>query len=484
MNIQSIWSAGSIVLAACCLISLAMARAFVRQGSQPGGRLLLLLFAALGGAYFCYAIEALRRTLDVPPALNGWSTAVRLALPFDGGDGVWRAALGIGSLALILPSVAGLVYLQTRAAFFDVLLKHSAAIALLALLAILAAVPLGAVTAICGMLFLLAWEWLELRLDSVLDRRIFGRLDHRRALRDIRSAVARAQTAEEAVEAVTGGLKAAFRANWVRVSDRVEPDAEAAASMGVPGTVSCGPRWRGRPYQSADLALLASTGRTLAAALEGLATADMRRAAAANENAALRAQINPKFLFRSLESIGDLVADSPPVRMAVSNLGQVFRYALDATGAPAVRLGDELDFMRSYLELERMRFEERLRFEIETEDGMRDLGVPSMLIQPLVENAIKHGISPLVEGGVVRVRASRGDGRALVRVEDTGTGFDPGSVEFHVGVQNVRNRVLALPGGKMTIDSAPGRGTRIDLAWTLEGAPVTRDFAPVTRVPV
>ena len=179
----------------------------------------------------------------------------------------------------------------------------------------------------------------------------------------------------------------------------------------------------------------------------------------------MRAQINPHFLFNSLNSLADMVKDSPQTEETVLNLARVFRYALDATQKSTVPLGDEMRFIESYLRIEQVRFEHRLRFEIVCAEDLCAVEVPPMLVQPLVENSIKHGLSRQLEGGSIRIVVTQAAALQIV-VEDTGVGFDPKALrEGGIGVDNVRRRVESLPEGRFTIDSQPGQGARITLEW-------------------
>jgi sensor histidine kinase YesM len=141
----------------------------------------------------------------------------------------------------------------------------------------------------------------------------------------------------------------------------------------------------------------------------------------------------------------------------------MFRFALDATSRDEVKLGEEIAFIRSYLEIEQARFGERLRYRIEAPPDLLDCPVPPMLIQPLVENSVRHGISPRSQGGSIVVRTALHGGLLSVTVEDDGVGFLPGQREG-VGLPNVRARVLRLSGADhFHVESKPGAGTVVSL---------------------
>ncbi len=187
---------------------------------------------------------------------------------------------------------------------------------------------------------------------------------------------------------------------------------------------------------------------------------------------ALRAQIDPHFLFNSLNSISHLITTDPQrAEECVQRLAEIFRYLLSSKDRTFVTLADELEVADSYLDIERARFGHQLRVDFEIEDRAQGWIVPTLIVQPLVENAVRHGISQKVGGGSVSVRA-RVDGSELVLdIQDTGVGMngkgkrsDPG-VSTGVGLRNVTARLTHLYGGAYAprISSRPGEGTHITL---------------------
>jgi two-component system LytT family sensor kinase len=314
------------------------------------------------------------------------------------------------------------------------------------------------------------WSLLHERIDSLLDRIVFGRPDYRRTLSVITAGIAKTADADSATGYVTRELAAALRAEWVRFGESRDPEAQAAAAVVGPakrwGILSLGPRRRGQAYQSQDVTFIDGVAAQLSAALEGLDARAERQLASQAEVRALRAQINPHFLFNSLNSLADMVKDSSRTEETVLNLARVFRYALESTRNASVPLDEELRFVASYLNIEQVRFEDRLRFNIDCSHALRGKCVPPMLIQPLVENAINHGLAPKVEGGFINIVVRQVDASALrITVEDTGVGFDPAKAGGGVGVENVRRRVQAMPEGRFEIVSRPGEGARITLEW-------------------
>jgi two-component system LytT family sensor kinase len=185
--------------------------------------------------------------------------------------------------------------------------------------------------------------------------------------------------------------------------------------------------------------------------------------------AALTSQINPHFLFNTLNSVSSLIRTDPhQARIMVVKLSTILRRLLrkHENFSP---LRDELSFIEDYLSIEVVRFGDKLRFEKDVAGDTLDMLVPSMLLQPLVENSIKHGLSSKVEGGTIRIRTYRGESRLHLLVEDDGVGISEAKLATllnqGIGVTNVNERLKVLFGNdyRMWIDSQPGRGTRIQI---------------------
>jgi signal transduction histidine kinase len=195
---------------------------------------------------------------------------------------------------------------------------------------------------------------------------------------------------------------------------------------------------------------------------------ELRELAVSAQLAALRAQVNPHFLFNSLNSIAQLIATDPiKAEACVERLGEIYRYLLHRAHADFVPLAEELSVAESYLEIERARFGDALTVEERIDAGARGLLLPSLILQPLVENAVKHGISPKVGGGRVTIEARIFDGDLRLAVRDTGVGVrDQRSMfEDGVGLRNVRDRLLRLYGADYApqVVSRPGDGTTVTL---------------------
>jgi hypothetical protein len=224
--------------------------------------------------------------------------------------------------------------------------------------------------------------------------------------------------------------------------------------------VSLGDLAGGRRLLSDDLAMLETVARALARRIDLLRLtreryerrareAEMHQLAAEAELRALRAQTNPHFLFNALTTIGYLIQMSPSRALEkLLQLTELLRRVLRSEGE-LTTLGQELELVRLYLDLERARFEERLRFTIDVPAELHHVPVPSLLLQPIVENAIKHGIAPAAEGGSVEVRAGveaapgpTGTRMLSVAVRNTGRAWSPpAGPASGIGLRSVEKRL-------------------------------------------
>jgi len=164
----------------------------------------------------------------------------------------------------------------------------------------------------------------------------------------------------------------------------------------------------------------------------------------------LRARIDPHFLFNSLNSVSALTASDPAAaRTMVLRLAGFLRSALHADRKAHVTVGDELELVRDYLEIERIRFGERLSLEVHAEPAALSCALPPLILQPLVENAVKHGIAHRLEGGTVAVTATRSAGRLCVRVANPAEPDRPRG--NGLGLASVRERLAAQYGGEGSV---------------------------------
>lgn len=186
---------------------------------------------------------------------------------------------------------------------------------------------------------------------------------------------------------------------------------------------------------------------------------------------ALQMQLNPHFLFNTLHAISSLMHQNVDAadRM-LARLSDLLRYALESSNSQEVPLRKELDFLTRYLEIEQARFGERLQVRLQIDPAVMDAKVPNLILQPLVENAIKHGIEPHARPGIVELRAQKDDGTLRLEVEDNGEGFQPAKpAGFGVGLSNTRARLEQLYGNNHRLEMVNGaRGgllVRLSIPW-------------------
>ena len=162
--------------------------------------------------------------------------------------------------------------------------------------------------------------------------------------------------------------------------------------------------------------------------------------------AVLQAKINPHFLFNTLNTMMDMVQEHPSkVETMIFNLSNIYRKALTWPDIGLVRLEEELEFVRQYLEIEKNRMGDRLRFRITVPKALSNASLPPMLIQPLVENAIRHGLEPKVGGGEIHIRVDQKESVLQVEVADTGLGLQENEASGS-SLTNIRQRLHSLFG--------------------------------------
>jgi LytS/YehU family sensor histidine kinase len=205
-------------------------------------------------------------------------------------------------------------------------------------------------------------------------------------------------------------------------------------------------------------------------------TEQLERTVAEARMEALQAQIEPHFLFNTLASIDQLIQTDPPRASAMQQ--SLIRYLRNAMpqmrGGGRPTLGQQVDLSRAFLEIMAIRMEERLQPVIDVPEGLKSAMFPSMMLQTLVENAIKHGLEPKAAGGRLEISAEVADGQLAVHVIDSGTGFDPQS-GVGVGLANIRERLRALYDGRaeMIISVPPAGGTCATIKLPYEITPAT-----------
>jgi len=202
-----------------------------------------------------------------------------------------------------------------------------------------------------------------------------------------------------------------------------------------------------------------------------LRTTDLEKRLVESRLQSLRAQLHPHFLFNALNTISAFTeSNSRLARQLMAQLGDLLRASLDHTARPLVTLGEELTFLDDFLAIETARFEGRLHVSVRAGDEVLPLLVPSFLLQPIVENAIRHGVGPRLSGGRIEVTATRDDIALTIRVRDDGVGLPAGwrfERDAGIGLKNVAARLEHLfgPRGRLSlVPLAPaGIEVRIEL---------------------
>ena len=242
-------------------------------------------------------------------------------------------------------------------------------------------------------------------------------------------------------------------------------------------------RWRAAERARAD----AEAAQATAEAAQAVAEAErwrLQSAAAEAELRALQAQVHPHFLFNSLNTVRTLVVEDPArAEQAVTDLADLLRYAFAVGRRPTVSLRDELEAVEAYLALETLRFERRLQSSVDVDAAALDARVPPFVVQTLVENGVKHGISRRPEGGVLRVRAAREAGAVRVTVESTGLYAPKAQVngESGFGLTNAAERLGRLcPGARLDVRQSGADTVTAEVVLPVSGVRVSPD---TTREP-
>jgi len=338
-------------------------------------------------------------------------------------------------------------------------------------------------------------------LDAFVDQFVLRRVDYHEFRSTLMSGVAALDTPAAVLDAACAALRPALSADqvtWqVDEGDRVAsepwwsttkqqlvcvPVRTAEAPWYV---ISVGALRAGRRLMSADLRFLDDVSVDIARRVDAIRAAHERyereareqeatQLATAAELRALRAQLNPHFLFNALTTIGHLLQEAPDRALAtLLQLTGLLRTVLRPSMSDFVPLSEEMEIVEAYLAIERARFEDRVRVVLDVPEEVRQTRLPPLLLQPLVENAIKHGISPVRAGGSVTVWARTElalDGERLrVSVSDDGVGITTADLarrrKAGLGLSNVERRLACVYGSAATFsfESTPGVGTTVEI---------------------
>jgi hypothetical protein len=303
-------------------------------------------------------------------------------------------------------------------------------------------------------------------IDAFVDQGILARPDYAVAASALEQTLRRAATRDEVIEASLQSVRTTLHVD-ARYSD------EQAEKLAIT------PTHEARTLMQPELAFLASVRTQLDHRLDALRYETEQRALHLREERlhrllteaelkALRTQVDPHFLFNTLNTIADLIDTNPAqAERMTERLAECFRYALATHSRDFSTLDEELDFARHYLDIEQVRFGDRLRVQLSRGNAAGNEAIPSLLLQPLLENAVRHGLAPLREGGVVSVSAHREGERLRLIVEDDGVGLRAGFNDREgIGLRNVRDRLHTLYGEAAQFiigERSGGRGTSVTL---------------------
>ena len=311
-------------------------------------------------------------------------------------------------------------------------------------------------------LFLVLFAWLRNRVQSWLTRAVF----RQGSLANVASRVKECPAftdEEQYLDWAAGVIAAAVGTADYAVVGQGEVQASWAEAQvpirlgeGDSRLLVLGRRQGGRRYLSEDLDTLAKAASEIAGRVESLRRQEMNRLVSQAELRALRSQINPHFLFNALNALyGAIPREAAGARRMVLNLAEIFRYSLQSDKA-FVPLAQEMQIVRAYLELEQCRLASRLDVQIEVDDAALQIPIPALSIQPLVENAVKHGVALRIEPGYVRIKAECRDGELRISVENSASGRATETPVTGVGLQNVRRRLEICYGADADLRFSPG----------------------------
>jgi signal transduction histidine kinase len=391
------------------------------------------------------------------------------------------------------------LYYQERLVFFDFLIKRGLffCFALATLTAFFGwshpADPLVAALLLTP-LWLLA-PWVDGRLGHIVDRvflrRRYSPAEAERLFsNELQAAFSEDDLRSRSERVLAAIFQARAEVRFALVPPTYGQDAGAmVADLRQSGWAAVEPRGSGIPFMSDDRRLFHSLAGTLAIVLENVRFREdrhrqqereeqLRFLASRAELKALRAQINPHFLFNALNAIAGLIPSQPELAdRTIEWLSQVFRYTLRKSESEWVRLDEEVEFVAAYLRVEQARFGERLAVEVTVYPEAAAVPVPAMCIQPLVENALRHGVSSLEGRGEVRLSVVVNGETLDIEVSDNGPGFPPGftlaSSSGHA-LRNIAERLKGYYGeiGQVCWDSAANL-TRVRLRIPVQAAAET-----------
>jgi two-component system LytT family sensor kinase len=342
---------------------------------------------------------------------------------------------------------------------------------------------------------ILAFGRLSVLTDAVVERWVFGKIDYRQALRDFQKSVGLLFEESEILRATEQFLAQSLRLENVRIvsagaalsddvaenqsSDYLDKHLTVSLRQGdrITHLILITTHVEERILFSTEVEFVREAARYIESRLEEIGREKERLERASREARlihqvveaelrALRAQVNPHFLFNSLNTIAALVVPEPAKAEEMTlRLAKIFRHVLIHADQPFSFIEEEISFLRTYLEIEKVRFGERLKIEFDVNESVTQLSVPTLILQPLVENALKHGLAAKLGQSELTIRANRKENLLLLSVEDNGLGMkgksNPGQ-SVGVGLRNVKERLQTVYGNLATFsfESRPQLGSR------------------------
>jgi two-component sensor histidine kinase len=439
-----------------------------------------------------------------------------------------------------LPLVLAILYQDYRFAFADLFLKRALSLLALVLVVSLLYASLAAplidphavlarralnggshlftTAALLGLWIVtaLAYPFIQRRTFRFVDRVVLRRKDYRQLRAEIAQTIASARDVDATLDATCGllvGALDATAATWHPTTVAPDPG-EPTIKLNARRTEACitvptalQPSYEvavvasptGRSLLSDDLMLIDAVASSVGRRIDEIRIEhdriareqwerEIRSLATESELRALRAQLNPHFLFNALNTLGHLMQAAPDRALTtLYRLTALLRAVLRRTNGQFVSLREELEIVEAYLAIEHERFQERLTVSIDVPRELRQARIPPLLLQPLVENAVKHGITPMRNGGTITVRGERvadsAGGSPVLRLSviDTGLGgaLDQPSTRDGVGLTNIESRLHHYFGASaaIAIRPTPGGGTTVEVSipWTVS------DLADVAR---
>lgn len=430
-------------------------------------------------------------------------SAIHLSNHRPGEDPWWLELVGHHAS---LPLALLILYQDYRFALADIFLKRALAFILLVglifgifVFGVTPALTSGLATERTNALLFGMWvvtallyPLLRRSADWIVDKIVLKRVDYTALASRLSHAIDRCQSPAAALDEATRVLAPALSAesiDWAESNkDGLDVWVQQDRRSAVVGVLTTeGPSYilsirdlsGGRRLLSDDIAMLERAALLVARRIDAVRSLqeryrrdvqeqEVRKLAAEAELRALRAQINPHFLFNALTTIGYLIQTAPERALAtLMRLSGLLRGVLRSS-EEFVTIGEELDLIEAYLDIERARFEDRLRVRIDVPWELRRIRIPALVIQPLVENAIKHGISERMAGGEVRVLARLEKDSLLVSVTDTGIGATSLALERGrargLGLSNVEQRLQRYgANAAVSMTSTPGSGTVVEI---------------------